>query len=333
MSTVTTTYKTSLGAMEKLSSKQITLSKNTVKTSESFKKYNAVVDGTQKQMIRVSGAFTDFKTNQVETGKSLSQLTKSFTQSAVGSKLAMVGTSLLNGALIGLASWGIGKAIKAFDNYINRHEIAAKKARENIDVINGDIQGYQSQKKSLEEISKEYDELAKKTNKSADEIERFSQLKNEIAQIAPELVLGYDENNDPILAMKGNVTDLIGELDRAIESKQKLLESKEKDLGINATENIKEVITELNQNYKQLQTSLTTSDVSINNALKLNNFWGEVDIKKRTEKVAKALEEEERVYTEKYNKHLENLQEYKDREQEIQKTNLNTLFKSDNYKS
>lgn len=309
------------------------LSQNKVKLAKSINIADKAITSTNQSVIRIDRSNSNLAKSQTKVAGGIGNIVSGFTKTAVGSKLAMVGTSLLNGALIGLASWGIGEAIKAFDNYINRHEIAAEKARESIDTINGEIQGYQSQKKSLEEISKEYDELAKKTNKSADEIERFSQLKNEIAQIAPELVLGYDENNDPILAMKGNVTDLIGELDRAIESKQKLLESKEKDLGINATENIKEVITELNQNYKQLQTSLTTSDVSINNALKLNNFWGEVDIKKRTEKVAKALEEEERVYTEKYNKHLENLQEYKDREQEIQKTNLNTLFKSDNYKS
>ena len=69
----------------------------------------------------------------------------------------------------------------SFDNYINRHEIAAEKARESIDVINGEIQGYQSQKKSLESISKEYDSLAKKTNKTASEMERFSELKEMFA--------------------------------------------------------------------------------------------------------------------------------------------------------
>lgn len=334
MSTVTTTYKTSLGAMEKLSSKQITLSKNTVKTSESFKKYNAVVDGTQKQMIRVSGAFTDFKTKQVETGKSLSQLTKSFTQSAVGSKLAMVGTSLLNGALIGLASWGIGQAIKAFDEYINRHKIAAEEARESIDVINGEIQGYQSQKKSLESISKEYDSLAKKTNKTASEMERFSELKNEIANIMPELVLGYDENNDPILAMNGNVQDLIKELDRAVESKQRLLESKENDLGINATENIKKTAKELESSYTYMNLALQGGGISANNALSDKNWWGgEVSIKERTQKVIKALEDEEKAYNERYNEHLANLEEYYAREQEIQKKNLNEIFKKDSYKA
>ena len=334
MSTVTTTYKTSLGAMEKLSSKQITLSKNTVKTSESFKKYNAVVDGTQKQMIRVSGAFTDFKTKQVETGKSLSQLTKSFTQSAVGSKLAMVGTSLLNGALIGLASWGIGQAITAFDNYINRHKIAAEEARESIDVINGEIQGYQSQKKSLESISKEYDSLAKKTNKTASEIERFSELKNEIANIMPELVLGYDENNDPILAMNGNVQDLIKELDRAVESKQRLLESKENDLGINATENIKKAAKELESSYTSMKLALQGGSITSNNALSDKNWWGgEVSIKERTQKVIKALEDEEKAYNERYNEHLANLEEYYAREQEIQKKNLNEIFKKDSYKA
>ena len=233
-----------------------------------------------------------------------------------------------------MASWGIGQAITAFDNYINRHKIAAEEARESIDVINGEIQGYQSQKKSLESISKEYDSLAKKTNKTTSELERFSELKNEIANIMPELVLGYDENNDPILAMNGNVQDLIKELDRAVESKQRLLESKENDLGINATENIKKAAKELESSYTSMKLALQGGSITSNNALSDKNWWGgEVSIKERTQKVIKALEDEEKAYNERYNEHLANLEEYYAREQEIQKKNLNEIFKKDSYKA
>lgn len=330
----TINYSTTNSGIQKLANNQTKLSKSTTKTSDSFKQYSLRVGDASQSIVRINRENTTLAKSQTKVAGGMKNVISSFTQSAAGSKLAMVGTSLLNGALIGLASWGIGQAIKAFDEYINRHKIAAEEARESIDVINGEIQGYQSQKKSLESISKEYDSLAKKTNKTASEIERFSELKNEIANIMPELVLGYDENNDPILAMNGNVQDLIKELDRAVESKQRLLESKENDLGINATENIKKAAKELESSYTSMKLALQGGSITSNNALSDKNWWGgEVSIKERTQKVIKALEDEEKAYNERYNEHLANLEEYYAREQEIQKKNLNEIFKKDSYKA
>lgn len=330
----TINYSTTNSGIQKLANNQTKLSKSTIKTSDSFKQYSLRVGDASQSIVRINRENTTLAKSQTKVAGGMKNVISSFTQSAAGSKLAMVGTSLLNGALIGLASWGIGQAITAFDNYINRHKIAAEEARESIDVINGEIQGYQSQKKSLESISKEYDSLAKKTNKTASELERFSELKNEIANIMPELVLGYDENNDPILAMNGNVQDLIKELDRAVESKQRLLESKENDLGINATENIKKAVKELESSYASMNLALQGGGISANNALSDKNWWGgEVSIKERTQKVIKALEDEEKAYNERYNEHLANLEEYYAREQEIQKKNLNDIFKKDSYKA
>lgn len=330
----TINYSTTNSGIQKLANNQTKLSKSTTKTSDSFKQYSLRVGDASQSIVRINRENTTLAKSQTKVAGGMKNVISSFTQSAAGSKLAMVGTSLLNGALIGLASWGIGQAITAFDNYINRHKIAAEEARESIDVINGEIQGYQSQKKSLESISKEYDSLAKKTNKTASELERFSELKNEIANIMPELVLGYDENNDPILAMNGNVQDLIKELDRAVESKQRLLESKENDLGINATENIKKAAKELESSYTSMKLALQGGSITSNNALSDKNWWGgEVSIKERTQKVIKALEDEEKAYNERYNEHLANLEEYYAREQEIQKKNLNEIFKKDSYKA
>lgn len=330
----TISYSTTNNGLQKLANNQTKLSKSTTKTSDSFKQYSLRVGDASQNIVRINRENTTLAKSQTKVAGGMKNVISSFTQSAAGSKLAMVGTSLLNGALIGLASWGIGQAITAFDNYINRHKIAAEEARESIDVINGEIQGYQSQKKSLESISKEYDSLAKKTNKTTSELERFSELKNEIANIMPELVLGYDENNDPILAMNGNVQDLIKELDRAVESKQRLLESKENDLGINATENIKKAAKELESSYTSMKLALQGGSITSNNALSDKNWWGgEVSIKERTQKVIKALEDEEKAYNERYNEHLANLEEYYAREQEIQKKNLNEIFKKDSYKA
>ncbi|WP_297136832.1 hypothetical protein, partial [Terrisporobacter sp.] len=59
------------------------------------------------------------------------------------------------------------------------------------------------------QISKEYDKLANKTNKSKEELARFNELKSEIASISPDLVLGYDADNSPILAINGSLENTI----------------------------------------------------------------------------------------------------------------------------
>ena len=231
-------YSTTNKGIQKLSNNQTKLSKSTTKTSDSFKKYSLSVGDASQSIIRVNRENTTLAKSQVKVSGGMSSVISSFSKSAVASKLAMVGTSLLNGALIGLASAGIGMAIKAFDNHINKYKIAAEKSKENINNLNDEIQAYQSQKKSLSEIAKEYDELAKKTNKSASEVERFSQLKNQIAEIMPELVVGYDENNDPILKMNGSAEDLIKSLDIAIEKKNNLIQNNKIEQGKNTLKDL-----------------------------------------------------------------------------------------------
>ncbi|WP_330624717.1 hypothetical protein, partial [Clostridioides difficile] len=92
----------------------------------------------------------------------------------------------------------------------------------------------------LEGISEEYNNLASKTEKTADETERFSELKQQIADIAPELVLGVDENNNPILNMSGNLDEVINKLRKAIEEKNKLLKSQEDELAITTSKRSEE---------------------------------------------------------------------------------------------
>ena len=144
-------------------------------------------------------------------------------------------------SFVGLAVAGIAVAVKALDDYIHRVDIAREKNQERIDELDTEIGSYQSQRNELQAIQKEYDTLANKTNKTKEESARLLELNQELAQLMPELVSGYDTEGNPIINMRGDVADLISDLDLAIERKNQLLASEKREQAELAIEKLNEV--------------------------------------------------------------------------------------------
>lgn len=116
---------------------------------------------------------------------------------------------------------GISLLSKALENYANREENAYQARKKNIQTSKQQINSYESQKVQLQALAEEYDNLSKKEHKSKEDNNRLNELKQQIAKIKPDSVIGTDENGIPIL--KGQVTDLIAEIDRAINAKERLM--------------------------------------------------------------------------------------------------------------
>ena len=142
------------------------------------------------------------------------------------SGLATVAMGALKAVLTGFAVAGviagivaIGKAL--YDN-IHKTEQTIETSKELQQNIQDEITTLNTQKTSLSQIATEYDKLSRKSNKTVEEMQRLSELKKQIAEIAPDLVVGYDANNDPILALKGSLTSYIAELDVAIDKQKDL---------------------------------------------------------------------------------------------------------------
>ncbi|MBQ8044677.1 MAG: hypothetical protein IJ272_11150, partial [Clostridia bacterium] len=142
------------------------------------------------------------------------------------SGLATVAMGALKAVLTGFAVAGvvagivaIGKAL--YDN-IHKTEQTIETSKELQQNIQDEITTLNTQKTSLSQIATEYDKLSRKSNKTVEEMQRLSELKKQIAEIAPDLVVGYDANNDPILALKGSLTSYISELDVAIDKQKDL---------------------------------------------------------------------------------------------------------------
>lgn len=141
------------------------------------------------------------------------------------------GVTLLNTVMTGLAIGAIALICKGLYDYVNANEIAHDRIEENIDATKSNINSYTQQKNSLKDIAEEYDNLADKANKSTKESERYHELQQQIADSAPNLVLGQDSDGNPILALNGSLEDYIDNLDKAIKREQEFLKIQQNALA------------------------------------------------------------------------------------------------------
>lgn len=159
------------------------------------------------------------------------------------SKFMSTPLGVFSGYAIG-ASVGVYAIAKAYD-YFN--ETSAEQSKRTGDLVKKreeEVNQYGKQIKSLQDIQKEYDKLSGKQNKSKDDLNRLKELNNEIAKIKPDLVVGKDADGNAIIAMTGNVKDLIGQLKEAQKEKKLLLSDsagKDSESQVRARQNKKEV--------------------------------------------------------------------------------------------
>lgn len=135
---------------------------------------------------------------------------------------------------VAAATVAVGGLAVAYDYFNESLDEEKQRLEDSISTRKNEISSIEEQKKSLSSIADEYDKLKEKPNKTNEEVERLKTLTNEIAQIMPDLILGYDENGNAIINMTGDVKDLIEELDRATKSKQRLLDVEKGELAENS---------------------------------------------------------------------------------------------------
>ncbi|NJK15935.1 hypothetical protein GSQ51_17760, partial [Clostridioides difficile] len=240
-----------------------------------------------------------------------------------GARALNLATGLLNGAMIGLATFAISKGIQWIDDTIHKYEKLAEKQKEVIGTTTSEISSLQQKKKSLESISEEYNNLASKTEKTADETARFSELKQQIAEIAPELVLGIDENNDPILNMSGNLDEVINKLKKAVEEKNKLLKAQEDELAITTSKTAPDTKKDLDDAKEDFDKVFEDKNNAFKNALSKSNF------KEQTEALKKAYNQQEIDFAEHHQKLLTASEKYNAEEEILQKKAINRLNDAD----
>lgn len=227
---------TSGSSLNKIQSNLKNTSTQFTTLSRESSKFSGVMRATQGSSNQMSKALQTNRVVATQTANGYSLMTKSASQakstlSGMGSTLQGIGSTLLttfgNMAIMAVAGMAISKITEELYKFAHASEISMEKHEENISKINTKISELKTQKSSLKSISKEYDELANKTNRSAKEQERYNELRNQIAEANPELQSGVDSEGNAILSLNGSLKNYIKSLDSAIEKQRMLLQQQQ----------------------------------------------------------------------------------------------------------
>ena len=135
---------------------------------------------------------------------------------AASTKLASIGVKALSAAFSMFASvaitWGVSKLIEGFNYLAESSERAKEKLSEIQDEISNNNSTYSSNRRTLEGLKDEYDDLSKKANAlggaqnlTNDEYKRYQDITSQILGITPQLITGWNDEGQAI----SNKNDLL----------------------------------------------------------------------------------------------------------------------------
>jgi len=140
-------------------------------------------------------------------------------ETSAASKAAAVGVSILNTALMSIAtfaiSWAITKIVEGFKALANAEEDAAENAIKFNDSVKETRETLRDNAKFLAENGEEFTRLAKEVDSfgnnislSSDEFKRYNELANAFGDMYPELVKGWTKAGDAIIYNKESLEGL-----------------------------------------------------------------------------------------------------------------------------
>lgn len=184
--------------------------------------------------------------------------------------LAMAG-NMIAGALIGLA---LSTVFSAIDDWIHRVENAKKSAEEfktSVDEMN---KTHQENTKTIEGLNDEYktlskgvDGLGRNVSLTESEFSRYHEITNQVADMMPDLVQGWDEQGNAILKVKGNLADLSQEYKNTKMNEARKLYDDNKDKYDDVSDNLKNT-SSANVYFNDLNNRKSASTEDVNDVLK-----------------------------------------------------------------
>lgn len=287
------------------------------------------INGMKSFVSQVKQVGTNIKNANGVTGKFKEGIKGIANSSIVGKMGSLAGNVLSlagNMALMMGISIAVSKAFEAINNKIHETEIKIEKLKDSIAETQSNISSDTSKLNSLSDIADEYEKLAKKTEKSSEEQERFNELTNEIAELMPELVTGYDENGNPILAINDSLDDTIVKLKETIKLEREALEQEQNRLAEENTKELPKIRTEREQNENYTIANFKNREKNIADALKTKNIFGASrDLQTRLNELSEAMDKSESDYNEYREKLLETDEKYQEASKSIQQKIKNNL--------
>lgn len=198
---------------------------------------------------------------------------KAVSLGSVFSNLGKIGATALSTigtmAISMLASFAIEKAVEGIINFIRREEIAIEKGKEARQTI-ADINKEFSSKQSFasDENIERYSELrkgvevsatkgVKNKNLSNEEFEEFLSLNQQIADLFPSLVTGFDNQGNAMVNLSSNA-------DKAKQSIHLLLEQERQMADFKVGEQLSDAVVGFSTRYRQLQEDIAKQTGIIN---------------------------------------------------------------------
>lgn len=121
--------------------------------------------------------------------------------------------AIITNGLVTLATYAIFSAIDYFENRVKRMKEEAeelKTAYENkADEINGNLNSVEGMSKEFDKLSRGVDNFGNNLSLTNDEYSRYKEISNELAEINPKLVQGYDDEGNAIINKNNAIKDTI----------------------------------------------------------------------------------------------------------------------------
>ena len=333
--------KGALDGIEKITSAIAKLASTKLGQGALFAGLIAGVSSVVKAFSRLKDAFKIF--DVLKKGSSIGEIAKDFaklptsvgkTTSVVGKMGTAIKTAVSELGLFAsagatattLTAAGFLSLPFAIAGYVKYQEYATKKRMENsrqtIQSLKEEIDANKQAVESVRGIAEEYDVLNLKRNKTNEEQQRHLELTKQIAEAFPDLVSGYDEAGNPILALNGSLETYIRNLDRAIEKQNQLMKSEQNSIADewkNQIDDFKKRQEELsNYKYPEINT----------NAIK-DVFTGRIDPKK----LKTQIDEVEKAEKKHYDNALSYYEDYEKAKAEVNQSYQNKLENLSGYKN
>lgn len=166
------------------------------------------------------GFMTGFNREMAQSGKKATGFFRGLKSGAKGAISSLSGTTkaILG---IGTAAVAIYAGVKAIDALTTSSKEAAEAASQASEKHKESQEAIASAKETVDSVGTEFETLSKGVNSigenvslTADEFKRYHEICNQLADIFPSLVTGYDEQGNAILNLKGNVEELLDAYDQ-----------------------------------------------------------------------------------------------------------------------
>lgn len=234
--------------------------------------------------------------------------------------------STMNGLLIGFASNLVLQGIQAYVDSLHEIENRVEHFKDQIVKTQESIANNKNTVKSLKNIQKRYDELAKSSKRNKEEEAEYLELRKQIADLSPELVVGYDENDNPILALNGSLDETIAKLKETIELEKAALKSQQNSLASVATKNAENIQKEMN---KHLQGMMSTRDNLSRSGIP--TALNQKDIFSKTNELSKVLETAQQDYDTHRSNLIESYNNYVEAIGQTRQGLVNTLLDNEDF--